>query len=88
MRHKAGVMSNKPAETLYQLVKLIALALCVALFLLLMSGIWDKFISEETTRSIKLEIQEIEEKTPPCVTFCPYSAFKRPGMFPYSTLAQ
>ena len=52
MRHKAGVMSNKPVQTLYQLVKLIALALCVALFLLLMSGIWDKFISEETTRSI------------------------------------
>ena len=74
-------MSTKPTKTFYLMVNLIALALCFGLFMILMSGIWTKFISEETTMSIKMEIEDIEEKFPPCITACPFSAFKRPGKF-------
>ena len=71
----------KSFKIFYNIVKLTALVLCIGLFLLLMSGIWAKFISEETTVTVKLEIGPVEEKLPPCVTVCPFKAFKRPGKF-------
>ena len=71
----------KSFKIFYNIVKLTALVLCIGLFLLLMSGIWAKFISEETTVIAKLDIEAVEEKLPPCVTVCPFKAFKRPGKF-------
>ena len=76
-------MLPKSSINFYLLVKMFALIVCIGLFLLLMAGIWTKFISEETTMSVKIEIEDIDEKIPPCVTACPFTAFKTPGRFSF-----
>ena len=69
----------KTFETFYKIAKLLAMILCICLFLLLMSEIWTKFLSKETTMSVLLEIENIEEKLPPCLTACPFKPYKKPG---------
>jgi len=72
-------MSTDSAKIFYIVAKLIALAICFCPFLLMMMGILNKFTSEETITSSKMEILDIEEEMPPCATICPFMGFKTPG---------
>lgn len=74
-------MLAKVGELLYQVVRLSVMLLCISLFLSLMNGIWIKFIGKETVMTVKLDIEDITEKYPPCVTACPFTAFKKQGRF-------
>ena len=74
-------MPTKGSKLLCLGVRVAALVLCVGLFLMLMSGIWMKFIGKETMMTVKMDIENVAEKHPPCITACPLSAFKKPGMY-------
>jgi len=72
-------MSAKGRKKFYLVVRLFVMLLCSGLFVTLMNGIWKKFIGKETMVTVKLDVEDISEKYSPCVTACPFSAFKRPG---------
>ena len=56
-----------------------SLLICIALFIALMVDIAYKYALEMTTVGIRLSGVDKQEKNLPCLTFCPWMAFKERG---------
>lgn len=61
--------------------QLVALLLCIALFIVLMIDIWCKYTEGMTTVGIRFYGVDKQEKKLPCLTFCPWMAFKAGGFY-------
>lgn len=59
--------------------KVICVALCTFLFVLLMKSVMDKYYEQTTTTGIRFRNEESRQL--PCVTFCPVEVFKKRGFY-------
>lgn len=64
---------------LYYILNFISIVLCFTLFFWLMENIWKKYKDQSTTMILRPEIEQNESVLPPCVTVCPWRAFRAPG---------
>ena len=62
----------------------LAFLFCFAFFIVLMIDVWDKFSHKSTTTRMRFIEFSDSLKLLPCMTVCPWSAFKNPGFF-YNT---
>ena len=65
-------------------VVFLAFMFCFAFFIVLMVDVWDKFSHKATTTQMRFIEYNEALKLLPCMTVCPWSAFKNPGFF-YNT---
>ena len=66
----------------FQVIKILKLAcvlVCLVLFCLLMVDIFDKFSKKMTNIGVIVEESDKDEKDLPCLTLCPWKAFRNRG---------
>ena len=66
----------------FQVIKILKLAcvlVCLVLFCLLMADIFDKFSKKMTNIGVIVEESDKDEKDLPCLTLCPWKAFRNRG---------
>ena len=61
--------------------KYFAIIICSALFLYMMIDVWDKYDNKMTSMGIRFKGENIKEKQLPCITACPWNAFRKRGFF-------
>ena len=74
-----GVEKPKMALKGIKVLKLASLILCIVLFCLLMTDIFEKYSKMLTSIGIIVEEYDKDEKKLPCFTLCPWKGFKNPG---------
>jgi Amiloride-sensitive sodium channel len=62
-------------------LQLIIIATCFVLFICQMYDIYEKYAQKMTTVGIRTYSQEEKTKLLPCITVCPWQAFKKQGFF-------
>lgn len=65
----------------FSLLRLVSLAACVIVFVYLMMDIYDKFAIKLTNIGIRAWPHDQPTKKMPCITACPWEAFKKRGLF-------
>ncbi len=73
-------------EYLVNFLQLIIITTCFVLFICQMYDIYEKYAQKMTTVGICTYSQEKETKLLPCITVCPWQAFKKQGFFYNHTL--
>ena len=63
----------------YSALNLTAGLLCFALFVWLMHNIWTKYETKSTYISLRSTVDIADKKSPPCITACPFQAFRTTG---------
>ena len=63
------------------ILKVFSFLICFGLFLFLMVEVWQKYYDGMTNMGSRFDDQEGAKKNLPCITFCPFSAFKKRGLF-------
>jgi hypothetical protein len=61
--------------------KYFAIIICSALFLYMMIDVWDKYDNKMTSMGIRFKGENIKEKQLPCITACPWNAFRKRGLY-------
>ena len=69
------------SKAFYGIFKIFSFLLCFGLFLFLMLYVWQKYYDGMTNIGSRFDDQDEGKKSLPCVTFCPYSSFKKKGLF-------
>ena len=69
------------SKAFYGIFKIFSFLLCFGLFLFLMLDVWQKYYDGMTNIGSRFDDQDEGKKSLPCVTFCPYSSFKKKGLF-------
>jgi hypothetical protein len=67
-------------KALFVGLKVAFTATCLALFLLLMTDVWNKFSLKVTSTGVKVKYNAGSEKQLPCITFCVADGFKQGPM--------
>ena len=73
--------SMKIYEYLANFLQLLVITTCFVLFICQMYDIYEKYAQKMTTVGIRTYSQEEETKLLPCITVCPWQAFKKQGFF-------
>ena len=74
-------MSKKSPKFLFQMLKASIFLSCFCLFGSLMLETWDDFSKEMTTMGVKLVKDATNGPYLPCITVCPWKAFRKSGFF-------
>ena len=69
------------SKAFYGIFKIFSFLLCFGLFLFLMVEVWKKYYDGMTNMGSRFDDQAGAKKNLPCITFCPFSAFKKRGLF-------
>jgi hypothetical protein len=72
---------SKQLKSLYSLFKYISVVFCSAMFFYLMIDVWDKFNNQMTNMGVRFTGEDVKEKLLPCLTACPWNAFRKRGFF-------
>ena len=75
-----SLLKNK-SKYFFSFVRLLAHTACLGLFVYLTMDIYSKFKQELTSVGIRSQAQYQTTKELPCITVCPWEAFKRQGLF-------
>ena len=61
--------------------KYFAIIICSALFLYMMIDVWDKYDKKMTSMGTRFKEENNQEKHLPCITVCPWNAFRKRGLY-------
>ena len=65
----------------HQVFKYFSIIFCLALFIYMMTDVWDKFNNQMTSMGIRFKVENVKEKQLPCLTACPWNAYRERGLF-------
>ena len=71
----------KRTSIFFIFLKIFCVTFCFSFFIYLMNDVWDKFSNKFTSTGMRLNEKEFEEKYLPCITVCPWKAFKNKGFY-------
>jgi len=72
---------SRKTKMLLGFFKYFSIIICCALFFYMMKDVWDKFNNQMTSMGVRFRGENIKEKHLPCVTACPWSAFRERGFY-------